>query len=146
MDNVKRRDFGKLAVAAFGGLAVGASSREAAADDDKAPKIPVDPALLLKDPHVCRGLNVCKGHGAGGKNECAGRGQCASVKHVCAGENECKGQGGCGGYPGQNNVCKGQGHCAVPLDAETWEIARIQFEEIMEANGKKVGKAPKAKK
>jgi hypothetical protein len=152
-ETLRRRDFGKMTVAAFGGLLAGCAASnepggqkangEAAAEGD-APKVNVDPALLLVEPHVCRGLNTCKGKGKGGENACAGQGACASAKaHTCHYENECKGQGGCGGYPGQN-TCKGKSLCAVPVSADTWKLARMQFEELMKAAGKKVGAAPKA--
>lgn len=141
--DVSRRHFHRLSMAAFGGLTAGAASTALAQQkaDDKS-KLKVDPALLLSEPHTCRGLNTCKGEGKG-KHECAGQGACASVAaHSCAGQNECKGQGGCGGYPGQN-TCKGAGHCAVPLQEKTWALARKQFEQLMKDAGKTVGGAPK---
>jgi len=139
--NVKRSDFHQLTVAAFGGILAGSGSVLGA--EQEKPKILVDPALLLQEPHVCRGLNTCKGKGQGEKNACAGQGACAVVKaHTCAGTNECKGQGGCGGYPGQN-TCKGHGHCAVPLSDKTWAIARKQLEHLMKDMDKKIGSAPK---
>src|SRR5438270_13122604 len=63
------------------------------------------------DKHACKGLNGCKGQGAGGKNECKGKGDCASkeYRHSCAGKNACKGQGA-----GGKNDCKTKGSCAVP--------------------------------
>jgi hypothetical protein len=137
--NLSRRDFGKLSVAALAGLSLtgGASF---AADDKKSEKNP-----LLGDPHVCRGLNTCKGKGADKKNSCAGTGACATVKkHSCGGSNECKGQGGCGEKPGEN-TCKGQGDCLVPLAKEAWKKARKRFEVLMKAESKKFGDAPKAK-
>jgi len=39
------------------------------------------------------------------------------------------------------NTCKGE--CAVPLKAETAKLARMQFEQLMKASGKKVGPSPK---
>jgi hypothetical protein len=136
-----RRDFTKLATAATVGLAIGTGAR--AQDSKKALKIEVDPALLIDaDPHVCRGLNSCKGKGRGGGNECAGQGSCATAPSItCSTNNACKGKGGCGGYPGQN-TCKAKGECAVPLTKEIWTIARKQFEQLMKAQGRKVGKAP----
>jgi len=141
--DVSRRGFHKLTMAAFGGMVAGAGTSAMGQEkaDDK-PKVNVDPALLLSEPHVCRGLNTCKGKGKG-DHACAGQGACTSVAaHSCAGENDCKGQGGCGGYPGQN-TCKGKGHCAVPLQKKTWALARKQFEQLMKDAGKKVGDAPK---
>jgi hypothetical protein len=129
-----RRDFARLAAAAFGGLVAGAAVN---ADDKKEEKNP-----LLTEKHVCRGINTCKGKGAGGKNDCAGQGACALAKaHTCATQNECRGQGGCGEKPGENE-CKGKGDCHVPLDKKAWPKARKRFEELMEKEGKKVGKAP----
>lgn len=152
--NLKRRDFHKLTMAAFGGMVAGGCvqsakngppTAEAQGDqgkDEEKPEIFVDPALLLQEPHVCRGLNSCQGKGQGEENACAGQGACAGVKaHECATTNDCKGQGGCGGYPGQN-TCKGKGHCAVPLSDKTWAIARKQFEHLMKDAEKKVGDAP----
>ena len=143
-DTVQRRDFHKLTMAALGGLVAGTavSSAQAQKKDDN-PKLKVDPALLLAEPHTCKGLNTCKGTGKGEKNACAGQGACATAKgHDCKGMNTCKGQGGCGGYPGQN-TCKSTGHCATPLSKETWALARKQFEQLMGDAGKKVGPAPK---
>ena len=131
-----RRDFTKLAAAALGGLVAGTAMAEDKKEDDK-----VNP--LLKEPHVCRGLNTCKGKGKGGENACAGQGVCATAKaHTCKGDNECKGQGGCGEHPGENE-CKGKGDCAVPLNAKAWPKARKRFETLMTASKKKFGPAPK---
>ncbi|MDP2323581.1 MAG: hypothetical protein Q8N51_06075 [Gammaproteobacteria bacterium] len=103
----------------------------------------MDPALLLADPNVCRGLNSCKGKGKG-DHACAGHGACATVKaHACNGMNECKGQGGCGGYPGQNS-CKEHGHCAVPLSKDSWALARKQYEHLMTGLKQEFGPAPTA--
>jgi len=102
--------------------------------------------FLMVEPHVCRGLNTCKGKGAGGENACAGQGACASAAaHSCNGENECKGQGGCGANPGQNE-CKGQGECGVPLMEKSWATARAAFEKSMADAGKEAGAAPEPKK
>lgn len=101
------------------------------------------------DPHVCRGLNACKGQGGGdtaGKNACAGQGDCATAKHHgCGPENECKGLGGCGANPAANE-CKGKGGCHVPLMDEAWEKVRKRFEDKMKETGKEFGKAPEKKK
>ncbi len=134
-----RRDFNKLTAAAMGGLVTGSLATGASAAD----KPKHDPKLLLKEPHVCRGLNVCKSKGADKKNACAGMGACATAeKHECHTHNKCKGQGGCGDYPGQN-ACKEQGECAVPLGKKAWAKARKSFEAEMKKAGKKVGPAPK---
>ena len=128
-DDLTRRDFHKLSLAAFGGLVAGAalSSRRLFAADEK-----------TKDAHACCGLNSCSGQGADGKNQCAGTGNCATAKaHGCSGQNDCKNQGGSG-----ENDCKGKGSCAVPLKGEGWKDARAKFEERMKKAGKDVGKAP----
>ena len=127
-------------MAAFGGMLVGTTLATHAADKTEKN----DPALLLQDKHVCRGLNTCKGKGKGGDNSCAGTGNCAIAdKHSCKGDNACKGQGGCGEHPGQNS-CKGLGACEVPLNEQTWKKARKAFEAQMKKSDKKVGAAPKA--
>jgi hypothetical protein len=136
--NLSRRDFGRLTMAVFGGVLLGTSLAGAAEGDTKH-----DPALLLQDKHVCRGLNTCKGKGKGGDNSCAGTGKCAIAEtHSCKGDNACKGQGGCGEYAGQN-ACKGQGSCEVPLSDKTWKKARKAFEAQMKKAAKTVGEAPK---
>ena len=136
-----RRDFTRLTMAAFGGLVAGTGVAFAQDKDDKktGKKNP-----LLYEPHICRGLNTCKGKAKGKENSCAGQGACATVEaHSCKGENECRGQGGCGAKPGEN-ACKGMGGCEVPIGKdETWKKARKRFEEVMAADGKKVGPAPK---
>jgi hypothetical protein len=139
---MNRRDFHKLAAAAFGGMLAGANlahgdeKKEAKPKDEKK-----DP--FLQEPHICRGLNTCKAKGKDGKNECAGQSACATVeKHTCSGDNTCRGLGGCGEKPGQN-ACKGQGECGVPLDEKAWKKARTRYEEVMKKEGKKFGDAPK---
>ena len=147
--SLSRRKF--LAAAALGGLITGTVAR--AADDKKetpkkeAPKKDEkksDPANIMQDNHVCRGINTCKGKGKGADNDCAGKGKCATASaHGCHAKNDCKGQGGCGGHPGENS-CKGTGACAVPLKEATWKKARGTFEAAMKKAGKTVGAAPKA--
>jgi hypothetical protein len=129
-EDVSRRDFGKLALAAFGGVVAGSvlGGRLLSADEKAAPK----------DAHACCGLNDCKGHGAGGKNECAGAGSCATVEaHSCAGSNACKGQGGTG-----DNACKGKGSCSVPAKGDSWKKARASYEARQTKAKKKFGPAP----
>jgi hypothetical protein len=141
---LNRRDFSKLAAAALGGLLAGAGAGRADDKKDDKPKMkdPKKP-LLLQEPHVCRGLNTCKGLGKDKKNDCAGMGACATAKaHTCSGENACAGLGGCGANPGENK-CKGMGACAVPLEDKAWAKARKRFEEEMKKVNKKVGSAPK---
>ena len=172
--DLSRRDFNRLSMAAFGGVVAGtfagcanddgggtASSTPPASNTPHDEAMPEEgseangeggePAagqetasLLMGDKNVCRGLNTCKGHGAGGENSCAGTGACATfAAHECAGNNECKGQGGCGAKPGEN-ACKGMGSCAVPLKEHAWGKARANFEAAMKAAGKDVGDAPAA--
>ena len=135
---LSRRDFSKLSMAAFGGLLAGAGVAQAADDDKKTgEKNP-----YLYEPHICRGLNTCKGKDPQKDNACAGQGNCATVEaHSCKGENDCRGQGGCGEKIGEN-ACKGMGGCEVPLTDEKWKKARKRFEQVMAAEGKKVGPAP----
>ena len=148
MDESKlnRRRFGKLSVAAFGGMmagsVVGCGGNNGGNNGE-----PEDSGEALDEQvttvaHVCRGLNDCQGQGASGNNDCAGQGDCASyAAHSCGGLNECAGQGGCGDNPGAND-CKEQGHCSIPLMNEAWDMAREQFEERMAASGKEFGAAP----
>lgn len=138
---VSRRDFSSLALAAAGGMmavsttAMAKNRQEEGSETKEKKGFPVDPALLLSDPNVCKGLNTCGGKGKG-EHDCAGKGSCATAgAHSCHGHNECKGQGGCGGYPGQNS-CKETGHCAVPLSEKTWALAKKQLEHIMKDLGK----------
>ncbi len=134
-----RRDFHKLTVAAFGGIVGGLSLGRTGKAFGGAGE-----SLLLKEPHVCCGLNTCKGHGAGGNNDCAGMGGCATAEsHACKGQGSCHGQGGCGEKPGEN-ACNGQGSCAVPLKAEHGapKRARANFEAAMKEAGRKFGPAP----
>lgn len=134
-----RRDFTKFTAAAFAGVLTGSATLNAQDKKDAE-------SLLLKEPHVCRGLNTCKTKGAGKKNECAGMGECATATaHECKGMNECKGQSGCGEKPGEN-ACKGMGDCSVPLSEKAWKSARKNFETAMKKAGKKFGDAPKPKK
>ncbi|HVS38188.1 MAG TPA: hypothetical protein VMS17_21695 [Gemmataceae bacterium] len=146
-----RREFTKWAAAAVGGLAAGlGAARLAGAAVLEPAKKDVDKPLMAQEPHVCRGLNTCKGKSAGAKNECAGQGDCATAKaHTCAGDNDCAGLGGCNAKvntPGENK-CKGMGGCAVPMkDAKIWSKARASFEADMKKAfpDKKIGDAPKA--
>jgi hypothetical protein len=114
-----RREFTKV----MGAVAAGMLAGSKAFADDKAPAAAKKEAGKAIDMHVCKGLNACKGHGPDGKNECKGKGGCASAaaKHECKGKNDCKGKGGCS--PGDNgcagkNSCKGKGGCSVPLNSE----------------------------
>ena len=134
-----RRDLGRWALAAAAGIAAGAALQGCGGEAEVDGK---DDGLLVQEPHVCRGLNTCKGLGAGGQNECAGQGTCASVEaHGCAGINECAGQGGCKAMAGRN-TCKGQGGCGVPLGHGAWDGARKAYEAQMAAAGRDFGEAP----
>ncbi len=141
---LNRRDFQRLSAAAIGGLMAGATLSSSAYAAD-APKKDKDKNPMLGEPHVCRGINMCKSLGASKENTCAGQGTCATAKaHGCHADNECRGQGGCGAKPGENS-CKAMGECAVPMSGKTWKKARARFEELMMKEGKKVGPAPPAK-
>jgi hypothetical protein len=146
MENNKlnRRDFERLTAAAVGGLLAGGglAANAFGADEPKAPGKDPKKNPILGEPHVCRGINMCKGLGASKDNACAGQGACATAKaHTCHYDNECRGQGGCGAKPGENE-CKGKGECGVPMGTKAWKKARARFEELMKAEGKKVGPAP----
>jgi len=134
-EDVSRRDFGKLTLAAFGGVLAGSllSGRTLFAEEKA--------AAAAGEKHLCCGLNACKGQGAGAKNECAGQGSCHTVEaHSCSGMNDCKGLGG-GDNPAVND-CKGKGGCGVPLSGDGWKKARAGFEASMSKAGKKFGPAP----
>ena len=154
---LNRRDFHRLTMAAFGGVVAGTvagcgddkpaapATKPAAgtAPDANAKPKGTEVADVSGEPHACRGLNSCKNQGASGKNDCAGQGECAtkSWEHSCHGDNACKGQGGCGDNPTQNE-CKGKGACHVPLMDSVWDKARKHFEDTMKDKGKEVGAAP----
>jgi hypothetical protein len=141
--DLNRRDLGKLTAAALGGAIAGSllapliPGAQRALHAAEAPK--PDDSHWLKDPHICCGLNTCKGHGKGASNDCAGMGSCATVEaHGCAGGNACAGQG-----PSGDNSCKGKGSCAVPVKGDGWKKARGSWEAAMTKAGKKFGPAPK---
>jgi hypothetical protein len=139
---LNRRDFSKLIMAAFGGMIAGTAVSLSAAEEKESKKDSNKNPLLV-EPHVCKGLNTCKGKGKGGDNACAGQGTCATAEaHSCKKENDCRGLGGCGPKPGEN-ACKGLGGCEVPMKHQAnWEKARARFETLMTQEGKKVGPAP----
>ncbi|MGH7199145.1 MAG: hypothetical protein ACREJB_00965 [Planctomycetaceae bacterium] len=176
--DLTRRDFHKLTMAAFGGLlagtvagcddgagdadattgtetghdpqhAAGAPSHEPAAGAGG--ELTPEEVLLTSEPHVCRGLNLCKQQGNCAEvadlepkaNACAGQGGCATAEaHSCHTQNACKGQGGCGEIAGRNS-CKGKGECAVPLMPDAWTSARAAFETAYKKKtGKDLGPAP----
>jgi hypothetical protein len=167
--NLPRRDFHQLALAAMAGTMAGLAGSQAAAQPVETllrtparrktkPKDDSNP--LLYEPHVCRGLNTCKGLGSDGQNACAGRGSCATAPHhECAGHNECRGLGACNegtpkegqepNCPGEN-TCRGRGGCQVPLKIGTdashrkvWDHARMRFRSLMrDVHGVDIGKPP----
>lgn len=168
--NLTRRDFNKLAAAAFGGVVTGtmvgcgekkdgekkdgekkdSEKKDAAEGSDSKGTAgggggDTDVALLLKEPHVCKGLNACQGKGKGGDNACAGQSTCATAeKSGCHDDNKCKGQGGCDETAGIN-ACNNKGACGVPLKKETWTKVHEKFKVAWEkANEPKTLGAPPA--
>jgi hypothetical protein len=162
-----RRDFHRPTAAAVGGIlagstlgcgkdekpkatkAPGGANTKHGVDDKESPAKGEAQAAVndwLGDTHVCRGLNACKGKGADGKNDCAGKGTCftPSIAHGCGGQNNCKFQGGCGTTAGQNE-CKQKGGCHLPLMEDAWKGARAAFDSAMKKAGKTAGDAPAAK-
>jgi uncharacterized membrane protein YphA (DoxX/SURF4 family) len=156
-----RREFAKLVAAAVAGLAGGlvvrhfagssAPPTDKSAAGDSPPSHDKDIAappntdlnlLVSGGPHVCRGLNTCKGKAKDHKNACAGQGACATVEsHACQGLNDCKGHGGCDGTAGIN-LCSGKGACAVPLKEKVWQLARARFEQLAKKQNLPLGSAP----
>ena len=117
-----RRHFTKAMGAVVAGMAAGT---RVFAEEKK-----VEAKAEVKDTHICKGMNECKGkggcasdaakHACKGKNECKGMGGCAAGAAGCAGKNECKGKGGCavpvnkahmGGDKAGKHACKGKGGC-----------------------------------
>jgi hypothetical protein len=134
-NDLNRRDFARLTLAALAGLTAGAPAMSAY--DPRRNENP-----LLSDPHVCRGLNTCRGKGADHRNRCAGTGVCATARyHPCKMHNDCRGQGGCGDSPGENQ-CRGWGACDVPLKPRLWVKARRRFEELMKQRRRQFGVPP----
>ena len=147
-----RRGFNAMVAAAMAGLLGGNASTAVAADEKKKSKDSSNP--LLVEPHICKGLNTCRGLGKDKKKACAGQGSCFTIEeHDCHGFNKCRGQGACDignwpkhqpHYPGEN-TCEKKGGCQVPLlpeKKEMWIKARRRFEALMADNGKTVGKPP----
>lgn len=139
---LNRRDFNKLAAAAFGGVVAGTTLGCSKKSSDKSgsksgSNVSTDKKsgdgsgsnVAVAEKHVCKGLNTCKGKGADGKNKCKGQGTCATVAHhECAGKNDCRGQGGCGETAGKNE-CKGKGGCKVPLMKEKLAELKAAFDK-----------------
>jgi hypothetical protein len=57
-ENVSRRDFGKLALAAFGGLVAGSTLGGSLLSAGE-----MKEGAAKADAHACCGLNACKGQG-----------------------------------------------------------------------------------
>jgi len=153
-DELDRRDFNKITMAIMSGMMAGTivgcddapkPAPSASKTDEKntaTTSLTAEEQLIIDEPHVCRGLNSCKGLGRSKENDCAGLGTCASMADAtCGGSNKCKGQGGCGELPGMNS-CEGKGGCHIPLMDGAWEKARAAFEASMTKSGKKFGAAP----
>jgi len=133
---LSRREFGKLTVAVAAGLCAGAELAPASGNRRDVPN------PILSDPHICRGLNTCRGKGADRRNNCAGTGACATARaHPCKGHNDCRGQGGCDAQPGENQ-CRGWGMCDVPLKPMLWTKARGRFEQLMKQANRRFGAPP----
>jgi hypothetical protein len=136
-------------------------ARHAAAHESGVTSQQQSTAPTVQEFHVCRGLNACAGHGAGGSGKMAGMGDCATASHVCHGDNSCRGQGGCG-YAGSdqeqaepgNQACSANGSCASPINVSrtssagpnkgksVWKLARALFEERMYEAGIPFGPSP----
>jgi hypothetical protein len=160
-EEFSRRDFHRLSTAALCGLLAGTTlgcsdqgTKPSAktSTESQAPPPSTNPAnAAVKEAvavtpvalHACRGLNECKGFGKSHKNDCAGKGDCYTVKHECSGQNDCKYQGGCGGENGMND-CKGKGGCGhFPIaENDVWKKARAAFESHRKTAGKPFGPAP----
>lgn len=138
--DLDRRRFHQLTAAAIGGMVAGA-----ALGCGQPKEVGKAPAAADKDKHLCRGLNDCKGLGLGGKNDCRGQGECATVAHHdCGSHNTCKGLGGCGETAGANE-CAGKGGCHVPLMDSAWETVRAGMENKWKTAKQEYGTAPAAK-
>ena len=157
--NLTRRDFNKLAAAAFGGVVtgtmIGCGDKK---DDDKKDAAKgsdtkdtgdggtpeTNLAHLVDGKNVCRGLNICKTNGKG-THDCAGTSSCHNLTadQSCGGDNECHGQGGCKGTAGIN-ACETKGQCHVPLNPDAWAKTRKLFEAEYKKKfpAKKLGAAP----
>ena len=114
---MERRHFTKAMGAVVAGMAAGT---RVFAEEKKAPP-KAEAKAEVRDTHVCKGMNDCKGkggcasdaakHACKGKNECKGMGACKTDKNACAGKNECKGKGGCAVPPKATDDKAGKGSC-----------------------------------
>ncbi len=106
---------------------------------------------MSQEPHVCRGLNTCKGKAQSGKNDCAGQGDCATAKaHTCAGDNDCAGLGGCDNKSTRRARTSARAWAAAPCRSRTRRPGprpASNFEADMKkaCPDKKIGEAPPAK-
>ena len=136
-----RRQLQRLTLAAFGGMMAGASVAQA---KDEVPKKDKDKNPLLGEPHVCRGLNVCKALGVDKKNACAVRafrhGESAHVSHA----QRMSRPGRLRRAPRRELLQSPRR--MVPLMDKTWDKARKRFEELMKKDKKEFGEAPPKKK
>ena len=138
-----RRKFNELSAAAIGGLVAG--SLAGCGSQPPGNKVPTASSISAGEKHLCRGLNDCKGQGAGGKNDCRGQGDCATVEHhSCGGQNDCKGLGGCGPTAGMND-CKGKGGCHVPLMDSAWTQIRERKQDAWTKASEKFSDPPPKK-
>jgi hypothetical protein len=134
--DLTRRDFAKLTLAALAGFSAGSGANGSQPQTASAS----DP--ILSEPHICRGLNTCRGRAVSRHNQCAGTSTCATARyHPCKGHNDCRGQGGCGDLPG-GNECRGLGACDVPLKPRVWPLARKRFEQVMKQQRRRFGVPP----
>lgn len=161
-DELNRRDFNRLTMAAFGGVVAGSmvgcggkteteetiqtptgdTGQTPEGDNGEKSNLAAVPNSWQDDKHICRGLNACKGLGVDGSGDKPGTGACATyAAHSCHGENDCKYQGGCGESVGQND-CSAKGECAVPLSDDSWKKARASYEKAMKTASKEFGDAP----
>ena len=102
---MERRHFAKAMGAVVAGMAAGT---RVFAEEKQAPA-KTEAKADVKDTHICKGMNECKGKGG-----------CKTDKNACAGKNECKGKGGCAvpvnkahisGDKAGKHACKGKGGC-----------------------------------
>ena len=135
-DNVSRRDFGKLALAAFGGVVAGSVLGGSLLSADEMKK-----EAAKADAHACCGLNACKGQGKGGDNDCAGQGKCSTTEaHGCAGRQRLQEPGRRGHQRLQGTGELHGAHQGRRLE----EGARQTTRPSMTKAGKKFGPPPRA--
>ena len=105
-DDVSRRDFGKLALAAFGGVVAGSALGGSLLSADEKKEAAKGRARLLRPERL-------QGPGRGRQQRVRRQGKCSTTEaHGCHGANACKNQGGEG-----VNDCKGKGAARCPSRA-----------------------------